>query len=214
MKLWKRIKKSEMPKGEAIIHSTWVLKMKNETNGNKRHRAKLKARGFKDKNKYDRTEKTSPVVTLSNVRALLCPAVKYKLVIEQLDVKTAFLYDKLEKRVCMSIPKGYKLIEELLDENEWVLEVDKSIYGLKESSKRWYMRFNNFMKSKGFTEYVQPCIFYWRRKGKFVIVGLYIDDILILSNCKDKIEGIKIDLSREFEMKILGKPKTFLGMNI
>jgi len=71
------------------------------------------------------------------------------------------------------------------------------------------------MVSKGFYEYVfQPCIFSWRRKNNFVIIGLYVDDILIIGNSKEKIDSLKRELSEEFEMKDLGSPKQFLGIDI
>lgn len=49
---------------------------------------------------------------------------------------------------------------------------------------------------------------------KFIILLLYVDDILIVGNCTDKIDQVKRKLSEEFEMKDLGHPETFLEIEI
>lgn len=46
------------------------------------------------------------------------------------------------------------------------------------------------------------------------ILILYVDDILIASNCRRKLSEIKSHLNTAFEMQYLGEPKRFLGINI
>lgn len=48
----------------------------------------------------------------------------------------------------------------------------------------------------------------------FVLVLLYLDDILIASIDKTQIEKLKTALSREFKMKDLGSAKRILGMEL
>lgn len=60
----------------------------------------------------------------------------------------------------------------------------------------------------------QPCIFTWRKVEKFIILLLYVDDILIIGNCSNKINQVKFNLSKEFEMVYLGCPEKFLGIEI
>ena len=62
---WTIIDKSELPAQANIIDSRWVLKEKEEANGMIRFRAHLAARGFKDKNEYDQTEKKGPSIKLN-----------------------------------------------------------------------------------------------------------------------------------------------------
>jgi len=61
-------------------------------------------------------------------------------------------------------------------------------------------------------------LYYWKKGckegDKIVIVVIYVDDILITGNCKDKINETKRQLAKEFKMKDLGEPKQFLGINI
>ena len=62
-------------------------------------------------------------------------------------------------------------------------KLKKSIYGLKQASKQWYLRFNDTITSFGFKEYaVDQCIYLKVSGSKFIILVLYVDDILLASN--------------------------------
>lgn len=51
-------------------------------------------------------------------------------------------------------------------------------------------------------------------EGKFVLLILYVDDMLIAGNDREKLDEIKNKLKEVFKMTDLGEPKVFLGMNI
>jgi hypothetical protein len=186
MNTWDEIERKDVPAGTKIIDSNWVLKIKDEPDGSKIFRARLTARGFKDKNDYDRIEKFAPVSKLCDVRALYSISAKHKLRMDHMDVRVAFLNGDLERPVYMEVPDNYNLIDKDYHENT-VLMLKKALYGLKVSSKRWFIRFKDFIISKGFHEYeFLPCIFSWRRRNNFVIICLYVDDMIIIGNQEDK----------------------------
>lgn len=54
----------------------------------------------------------------------------------------------------------------------------------------------------------------WRQNNKLVFIILYVDGMLIASNCSEKLKQIKTYLSSIFQMKDLGEPRNFLGMRI
>ena len=58
-------------------------------------------KGFGQKKGIDYDEIFSPVVKLSSIKIILGLATKQDLKIEQLDVKTAFLYGDLEEEIYM-----------------------------------------------------------------------------------------------------------------
>ena len=60
----------------------------------------------------------------------------------------------------------------------------------------------------------EPCLFTWRKQGKFAFVVLYVDNLVIASNDLEKREEIKRGLSKVFQMKDLGEPDIFLGIKI
>ena len=205
---WTLTKRTQVSKNEAIMKSRWLFKRKENN-----LKARLVIKGYADKNNYDLTQTYAPVARMCDVRFLLIIANKYRLEIHQLDVKTAFLNGYLEKRVFMEIPEGHKGRDELKE--KYVCELRKALYGLKVSPRRWYERFKETIRKLGFEVYVfQACLFTWRKEGKFVVLLLYVDDILITGNCKNKINQVKHKLATEFETKDLGKPSTFLGIEI
>lgn len=57
-------------------------------------------------------------------------------------------------------------------------------------------------------------MYIWKSKHKTVILTLYIDDILIFGNCKNKIVEVKAGLQGVFNITDLGKPETYLGIQI
>ena len=59
-----------------------------------------------------------------------------------MDVKTAFLNGNLEKSIYMSQPEGF--IEQ--DQEQKVCKLKKSIYGLKQASRSWNIRFDTLNK--------------------------------------------------------------------
>jgi len=67
----------------------------------------------------------------------------YDLELHQMDVKTAFLNGDLEEDVYMDQLVGF--IEE--GKEHMVCKLKKSIYGLKQASKQWYLKFNDTIVS-------------------------------------------------------------------
>ena len=60
----------------------------------------------------------------------------------------------------------------------------------------------------------EPCLFTWRNESKFLILILYVNDILLSGNDLAKMIEIKRKLMREFEMTDLGETKSFLGLEL
>ena len=129
----------------------------------------------------------------------------------QMDVKTTFLNGELKQEIYMVQPNGYKVE----GEDHKVYKLKKSLYGLKQSSRQWYYTFHNAITTYGFkaNEYVH-CVYYWNSGSNFIILSLYVDDILIASNIFASIEEIKNFLNSQFEMKDMGEASFVLGIQI
>ena len=65
-----------------------------------------------------------------------------------MDVKTAFLNGSLEEKVYMDQPEGFSI----KGKEQMVCKLNKSIYGLKQASRQWYLKFNDTITSFGFKE--------------------------------------------------------------
>lgn len=182
--------------------------------GTTRFKARLVIRGFKDKNSYvyDIKETCTPVSRLPVVRSVLAIINKYKLFACQLDVKTAFLNGLLNEEVYMEIPEGVDLDE--ASKQTKVCKLEKALYGLKISPKKWNRLFTDERKFGLENDLHEPCLFTWRKEGKFLVLVLYVDDMLIASNDKDNLDDMVQKLGKTFEMTNLGEPKSFLGITI
>ena len=103
----------------------------------------------------------------------------YDLELHQMDVKTAFLNGNLEEEVYMDQPEGFPIE----GKGHMVCKPKKSIYGLKQALRQWYIKFNNTITSFGFEEnLIDRCIYRNVSGSKFMFIVLYVDDILLATN--------------------------------
>ena len=89
----------------------------------------------------------------------------------------------------------------------------KALYGLRQAPLAWYKRLRDFLVSGGFSvSSTDPCIFLKNENGKEIIVCVYVDDLLIVSDSDTLEIQLKGMLKKEFTMKDLGPLVNFLGI--
>ena len=202
---------AELPPGKKALHNKWVYRIKEEHDGNKRYKARLVVKGFQQKEGVDYNEIFSLVVKLTTIRLVLKIVATENLHLEQLDVKTAFLHGDLEEELYMRQPEGF--IKE--DRKNLVCRLKKSLYGLKQAPRQWYKKFDSFMSSHGFTRcQADHCCYFKKIDNNFIILLLYVDDMLVAGSNMQEIVNLKLKLSKQIEMKDLGAAKQILGMRI
>jgi hypothetical protein len=190
-----------------------VFRCKIEPNRSQpRYKAQLVVKGFGQKKDIDFDEIFSPVVTMSFIRVVLSLAAKMNLEIGQLDVKTAFLHGNLEEEIYMKQLEGFLA----KGEEHLVCWLKKSLYRLKQAPRLWYKKFDSFMVDHGYDRTTSDhCVFVKKfSNGEFIILLLYVDDILIVGRYTNKIDKLKKELNKSFSMKDLGFAKQILGMKI
>ena len=98
--------------------------------------------------------------------------------LEQLNVKTAFLHGDLDEEIFMEQLKGFKVKRK----ENMVCKLKKSLYGLKQAPRQWYKKFDSFMMSQKYKRtFADPCVCVQRFPiDKFIIILLYVDDMLIV----------------------------------
>jgi len=200
-----------LPAGKKALHNKWVYRIKKERNGNLRYKARLVVKGFEQRAGIDFTEIFSPVVKLTTIRAVLSIVAVENLHLEQMDVKTAFLHGELDEEIYMQQPEGYAKASK----QSLVCRLKKSLYGLKQAPRQWYKRFDSFMERSEFRRcHTDHCCYIKRYGSSYIILLLYVDDMLIVGSDMKQIERLKGKLSKEFEMKDLGAASQILGMKI
>lgn len=167
-----------------------MFKQKIESNGVTKFKARLVICRFKDRNIYELKETYAPVSRLPLVRAVLAIVNKYSSMIFQLDVKTAFLNGTIDEEIYMEIPERTQMSKN--EQKDKVCKLKRALYGLKISPKRWNERFTEVARKVGLeNNNNEPCLFTWRNDEKFLILLLYVDDILIASNGECKLNDVR-----------------------
>ena len=131
--------------------------------------------------------------------------------LEQLDVKTAFLHGDLEEDIYMIQLERF-IVQ---GQENLVCKLRKSLYGLKQAPRQWYKKFDSFMHKIGFKRCeANYCCYVKFFDNSYIILLLYVDDMLIAGFSIEEINDLKKQLSKQFAMKDLEAAKQILGMRI
>ena len=127
--MWKVFELTDLPKGRKVIKNRWLFDVKQDN----RKKARLVAKGFSQVGGIDFNEIFSPVVRFETVRLMLALSSLEDWYIEALEVKTTFLYGKLDEEIYIHQPEGFKVKGQ---ENK-VLCLHRALYGLKQAALSW-----------------------------------------------------------------------------
>jgi hypothetical protein len=112
---------------------------------------------------------------------MLSIVVAFDFEVEQMDVKRTFLHGYLEEEIYMKHPEGFVVKEK----KEMVCKLKKSLYGLKQSPRMWYRKFDTYMLGRGFTISKEDHCVYFKLIGDHLIyLVLYVDAMLLIGNKK------------------------------
>jgi hypothetical protein len=130
----------------------------------------------------------------------------------QLDVKSAFLYGKLNEAVFVEQPRGY---EKKVEEHK-VYRLKKALYSLKQAPRAWYSRIETYFIKEGFERCsCEHTLFIKTGNGGTILIGsLYVDDLIFTGNSESLFVKFKNSMKLEFDMTDLGKMKYFLGVEV
>ena len=189
------------PNGVKSIGCKWIYKRKRDQTGKvQTFKARLVAKGYTEREGVDYEETFSPFTMLQSIRILLSIATFYDYEIWQMDVKIAVLNGNLEESIYMAQLEGF--IE--LDQEQRVCKLKRSIYGLKQASRSWNIKFDTAIKSYGFKHNVdEPCVYKRIVNSTVAFLVLYVDDILLIGNDVRFLTDIKHWLMTQFQMKDL-----------
>ncbi|WVZ70662.1 hypothetical protein U9M48_019306 [Paspalum notatum var. saurae] len=180
------------------IGTKWVFKNKQGENRMVvRNKARLVAQSFCQKEGIDYEETFAPVARVEAIRILLAFAASKGIKLRQTDVKSAFLNGFIE------------------EEGDRMYKLRKALYGLKQAPRPWYARLKSFLLKSGFVMgSIDKTLFLLIRGGDTLIVQIYVDDIIFGGSSHALVSSFAEQMSREFEMSLMGELQFFLGLQI
>ena len=153
----------------------------------------------------------SPVARAESIRILIAPAAQLKWKVHHLDVKSAFLNGEIEEEIYVHQPKGF--IEK--GKEDYVLRLKKALYGLKQAPRAWNYKLNCILKSMGFIITVSDqAVYLLKNIEDKLLVGVYVDDLIITGSNIEGIEGFKTSMKTKFETTNFGVLNSYLGIEV
>lgn len=203
-KTWRLKKRSEV--NGRVLRGKWIFKIKRGHNGEiLKYKARWVVRGFEQTEGSDYNDTFASVVKPMSYKALFAIAAALDYDIEQMDVTTAFLYGTVQETIFVEQPHGYEEGEDM------ICELDRALYGLKQSPRIWYDTLSTFLQTVGYERLDSDLSVFFNGD---TYLAVYVDDLLIIGPNKTKIAEVKAALSKEFKMTDLGPCKFFLGMEL
>ena len=109
--------------------------------GGEKFKARLVVKGYSQQKGVYYEKIFFPVVKHTFIKAVLALVAHYDMALEQMDVKTVFLHGDLEEQIYMEQLEGFNQP----GQEHLVCKFKKSLYGLKQSQRQWYKRFDSYM---------------------------------------------------------------------
>ncbi|GJV73260.1 retrovirus-related pol polyprotein from transposon TNT 1-94 [Tanacetum coccineum] len=176
----------DLPNGKRAIGSKWVFKNKKDERGIViRNKARLVAQGYTQEEGIDYDEVFAPVARIKAIRLFLAYVSFKDFVVYQMDVKSAFLYGKIEEEVYVCQPPGF----EDPDFPDRVYKVEKALYGLHQAPRAWHT-------------------------SDILLVQVYVDDIIFGSTKKELCNAFEKLMHEKFQMSSMGELTFFLGLQV
>jgi len=143
------------------------------------YKARLVDRGLTQQEGIDYLETFSPVVKPATVRLVLTIAMTCGWFIHQLDIHNAFLNEILQEDVYMEQPPGFS--HPTISSH--VCRFHKSIYSLKQASRAWYTRLDDYLCSLGFcASNADISLLIYSDRRDLIYLLVYVDDLFLTGN--------------------------------
>jgi hypothetical protein len=196
----------ELPRDRKIVGCKWVYKLNKGVDDKvERYKSRMIVKRYSQKEGIDFHDIFSPVVKIVSIRSVLTLVALLDLELEKLDVKSSFLHVDLDEGIYMEKLEGFVQIHN----KKFVCKLKKSLYGMRQSPRQWYKKFDSFMMSHNYTrsEYDHFVYFQKLNNGILIILVLYVDDMILARKIITEINRLKAQMARTFDMKDLGAAK-------
>jgi hypothetical protein len=214
MEVFQLIPRSSIPPGRKVLRGKFVCRIKRDHLGVPvHHKVRWVAKGFLQVYGRDYTDTTSPTTRLETLCVILHIAACNDWHIEQYDVKTAFLNSVLpeDKIQFLEQPPGFVVP----DKPSHVWKLQRSLYGMRQSSHIWNKTLNAAFLSWGFQRAdCEWCVYIRCSASATTIVAVHVDDMLAVSSSPAEVEVFCSELESTWQITALGEPKMVVGIAI
>ncbi|GJR26440.1 putative ribonuclease H-like domain-containing protein [Tanacetum coccineum] len=202
----------DLPNGKRPIGTKWVFRNKKDERGIViKNKARLVAQGYTQEEGIDYDEVFAPVARIEAIRLFLAYASFKDFVVYQMDVKSAFLYGKIEEEVYVCQPPGF----EDPDFPDRVYKVEKALYGLHQAPRAWYETLSTYLLDNGFQRgKIDKTLFIRKEIGDILLVQVYVDYIIFGSTKKSLCTEFEKMMHKKFQMSFMGELTFFLGLQV
>nr|GFA49412.1 putative ribonuclease H-like domain-containing protein [Tanacetum cinerariifolium] len=192
----------DLPYGKRAIGTKWIYRiMKDEGGIVVRNKARLVAHGYTQEEEIDYDEIFAPVAKIEAIILFLAYASFKDFIVYQMQVKSAFMYGKIEHKVHVYQPLGF----EDLEFPDRVYKVDKALYGLHQALRSWYETLSTYLLDNGFQRgQIDKTLFIKRVKADTLLVQVYVNDIIFGSTRKTMCTEFEKMMHKKFQMSSMG----------
>ncbi|GKB60249.1 putative ribonuclease H-like domain-containing protein [Tanacetum coccineum] len=150
------------------IGTKWVYRNKKDKRGIViRNKARLVAQGYTQEEGINYDEVFAPVARIEAIWLFLAYASFKDFVVYQMDVKSAFLYGKIEEEVYVCQPLGVEDPE--FPDRAYMVE--NALYGLHQAPRAWYETLSTYLLENGFQRgTIDKTLFIKKFKGDILLV--------------------------------------------
>nr|GFC31125.1 putative ribonuclease H-like domain-containing protein [Tanacetum cinerariifolium] len=159
----------------------------------------------------DYNEVFAPVARIEAIRLFLAYASFMGFIVYQMDVKSAFLYGTIDEEVYVKQPPGFQ--DPAFPAK--VYKVEKAMYGLHQAPRAWYGTLSKYLLKNGFQRgTIDQTLFIRRQRKDFILVQVYVDDIIFGSSNPQLCREFEALLHEKFQMSAMGELNFFLGLQV
>jgi hypothetical protein len=131
--------------------------------------------------------------------------------VHHMDVKSVFLNGDLTEEVYVNQPPGFVTP----GKEQMVYRLHKALYGLRQAPCAWNSKLDASLNKLGFSRCKTEHGLYVRAGGGArLIVGVYVDDLLVVGESVDEIQRFKQEMMQTFKMSDLGDLSYYLGIAV
>jgi hypothetical protein len=195
-----------------MIRTKWMFKNKQGEDGEVvRNKAHLIAQGFNEVEGLDFGETFAHVAHLESIRILLAFAASNVFKLYQMDVKSAFLNSIIQEEVYVRQPPGFVNLKY----HNRAYKFSKNLYGLKQVPRAWYVRIKTFLLDHEYViESVDKTFFTLKYDNDFLLVQVYVDDIIFGGSSHALVSSFQKMMENEFQMSMMGELTFLLDIQV